>query len=375
MSDFGADIFDREPPPPPPPRRPASPPAPVDRLEEVALQQPRRVHDDLDEVVFARPAAPPAAPAPATREPRPQRPAPAERPLRPRDEAQPPELRPHHDRTARPDRGERHERERPERAERPERTERHERHERPERHERHERRDRPESHERREFSERRRHESDRPDRRERTAEDRPPRDHARDPQRPTRDERRPLRDERPPAELRELPRGPHREPPAAEGAMGAPKAAEPPRAAGTAAIGQRIGILIDLDGLRQQAQQAGGEIAFRKLLHAIAGDRAIVRALCYASGPGSAAQALGASGFEVVQQEGSEAIATAIAVDAMAMAARIDVLVLAPASRALPVLVHALRAHGVRVEAASLDGKAPPDTIGRRLGRDCVFVP
>lgn len=158
--------------------------------------------------------------------------------------------------------------------------------------------------------------------------------------------------------------------PAAETAP--PVLARPP----AATSGQRVGILVDLEALQQEAQRAGGELAYRKLLRGVLGDRTLIRAICYVgTAPHSGAQALVASGFEIAPASDAAAMAMAMAVDAMAMASRIDVLVLAPGNRALPVLVHALRGLGIRVEAAGFEGDAPADTIGRRLGRECVFVP
>jgi hypothetical protein len=139
----------------------------------------------------------------------------------------------------------------------------------------------------------------------------------------------------------------------------------------------RVGILLDFDALSRQAQEQGGELSFRKLLRGIAGDRPVIRATCYLgkTTPNTARQALAASGFTVQVCDDDDATAQAIGVEALALAARVDALVLAPATRVLPAVLQDLDRAGVRLEAAGFDGLAPAGVASRRLGRDCIFVP
>src|SRR5262249_46975737 len=154
----------------------------------------------------------------------------------------------------------------------------------------------------------------------------------------------------------------------------APAAAPAPQGRARAE-GQRIGILLDFAALSAEAQRQGGELSFRKLLRGIAGDRPVIRALCFlgAGAPATAAAALAASGFEVLSHGDGETAAVTMAVEAMALAPRIDVLVLAPAGRTMASLVQVLSSRGLQIEAANFDGTAPAGTVVRRLGRECIF--
>lgn len=149
---------------------------------------------------------------------------------------------------------------------------------------------------------------------------------------------------------------------------------EPPPAVRS---GQRIGVLVDLDALQAEAQESGGELSFRKLLRSIAADRPVVRAICYSerSTPEGAGRPLIASGFELRSDLQPATAAVALAVDAMALASRVDAVVLAPMSAPLAPLLEALRSQGLGIEVASFEGAAPAGTQARRLGRECLFVP
>ena len=71
-----------------------------------------------------------------------------------------------------------------------------------------------------------------------------------------------------------------------------------------------------------------------------------------------------------------ERVSVAIAVDAMALASRVDCVVLASASAALSPLVRGLRSQGLRVESASFDPDSPSSGPQHfQIGKECLFVP
>ena len=140
---------------------------------------------------------------------------------------------------------------------------------------------------------------------------------------------------------------------------------------------ERIGVLIDLAALQEQARELGGELAFRKLLKAIANNRTLFAAVCYVVDDETAA-AHGpppTSALAVQRHPDAQTAAVAMTVDAMEMAGNIDTVVLAPMPPTLRPLLAALAARGVRVEVASFSGRAPSDTEPRPLGNNCLFVP
>jgi len=137
-----------------------------------------------------------------------------------------------------------------------------------------------------------------------------------------------------------------------------------------------VAVLVDLGALQDSAHRQGGEVSFRRLLAGLIGDRPLIRALCYLdedaeSGPGP----VKASGFEAHGTAGADDTAMAMAVDAMALAPRVDCVILAPGGRRQRRLAGALLAQGVRVETASFDSSEPLDSPHHRLGRECMFVP
>ena len=80
----------------------------------------------------------------------------------------------------------------------------------------------------------------------------------------------------------------------------------------------------------------------------------------------------------MVEVEDGPAAAVQIAVDAMAIAARVDCVVLAPAQTALAPLATVLRSQGVRVETASFHedpDAAVPSQEHVTLGEDSLFRP
>lgn len=347
-SDFGADIFDEEPPPPePPPRAAAESTKGADEVEEVRLQASparRESESDLvfDEAAQERETTPPAgrdAKRPSAEEPRGEV-------ARDQDE----------------------ERRGPQRQER--RSGRHE--ERSRDRGRGRGRDRERDHGR---------ERDRDDRGGERR-DRHGRGRDRD-----RDRRhgRPQRGERPHRE--DATREPRAERPAlrpeAEHEAGSLDRWTPSRAAPVerrrpaAEEGQRLALLIDYAGLQESAHRLGGELSFRRLLKQIAGDRPLIRSVCYVpkDTPEAVIGPMKATGFEVFEVQDSATANVAAAVDGMALAPRVDCIVLAPGSGSLAPLAKALAATGVRVETASFEGASTMPGQHRRLGRNCVFVP
>jgi len=362
MSHFGAGIFDDDP-PPPPPRKPAKQPAP-------------HVHGD------AGPTTPPGA-APTTH---------AAPPHRERPPALPPLDEPGFDR---------------QRGERPPARE-HVRHEqvrqeqiRGPRHAEHRgERDEPRRGER-ELHYGRRDEPDEPHgARDAAAQDRgwreprsrdeplPPRE--RDDRRdPPRDDRRPQRheyqhprhhaerDDRH-REREERHHGEREERPRAERSERdpAPSSRQPearPRSAPQARAIEQIAVFVNLPELEAEARRNGGELAYRKVLRAVAAGRDVVRAVCaLPQGTSAGAQAaLRAAGFELLPTPAA-AVADALATAAAGLLGRVDAIVLAPWSGNV---ARSLPRGPERLEAAGFDGKAPPGSVARPLGRDCLFIP
>ncbi len=117
---------------------------------------------------------------------------------------------------------------------------------------------------------------------------------------------------------------------------------------------QRIAILVDASEVRSRADSSGNEISFGHMRRHIAGTRSPIRALAYiGSGDESLAPNLNQGGFEPVALDEKSPSSVAIAVDAMAIADRVDCIVLVPGSPELHHLARVLRDRGVRVETAS----------------------
>jgi hypothetical protein len=159
-----------------------------------------------------------------------------------------------------------------------------------------------------------------------------------------------------------------------------PEAAAPgaPEPAGTTATAtQRVALLVDLGWLRAEARQAGGELSQRRLAKALGGNRALIRAIAYASAEHAKfGGSLNAHGFELETLDDDAAAPVAIAVDALALATRVDAIVIAAPPRPLAPLLRALRAQGIRVDLAGFQAApAAAGVVQIQLGRDCLFVP
>ena len=128
-----------------------------------------------------------------------------------------------------------------------------------------------------------------------------------------------------------------------------------------------------------QAKELDGELAFSRLLRRIGGHRTTIRAVAYVTEPERRLMgSLRDSGLEVIEVEAGPGAAVQIAVDAMAIAARVDCVVLAPAQAALTPLATVLRSQGVRVETASFRDDVEggfPSQQHVTLGEDSLFQP
>jgi hypothetical protein len=137
----------------------------------------------------------------------------------------------------------------------------------------------------------------------------------------------------------------------------------------------RVGILLDLTALQDEARHHGGELSYRKLRRGIAGDRDVARAVCLlpADAPEAAAAAMTASGFEPRRTSGAELAALTTA--AGECRSRADVLMVVPATGPMADLVRNQQEQNLPVETAGFADTPIPGVPHRRLGRDCVFVP
>jgi hypothetical protein len=137
---------------------------------------------------------------------------------------------------------------------------------------------------------------------------------------------------------------------------------------------QRVALFVDVEAMQREARTIGGQVAFSRALRQIAGPRAVARAIAYCT-PQSRGTG-GAGGFETVRVDSDAETPVAIAVDALATAARVDCVVIAPESAASGPLVRALRAHGVRVESAGFEARGRSEVADhQRLGKEALFVP
>jgi hypothetical protein len=117
---------------------------------------------------------------------------------------------------------------------------------------------------------------------------------------------------------------------------------------------QRIAIFLDAAEMESQAKAQESEISFGHMRRHLAGTRSSIRALAYyGNADERLAPNLNHSGFEPVALGDKTPSSVAIAVDAMALADRVDCVVLIPGSPDLKHLANVLRARGVRVETAS----------------------
>jgi hypothetical protein len=147
--------------------------------------------------------------------------------------------------------------------------------------------------------------------------------------------------------------------------------------------GQRVSVLLDLDSLEDAAQELfNGSLNLVGLIDHLLSGRRNPRAIAYASQDSRALEEnLGAAGFDsvVIENRRSKRIVQ-LAMDAVALAMRTDVILIGTADEALSPIAEQLRAHGVRVEFASFEDDDFVDVCQRGagfvpLGRESTFTP
>ena len=138
----------------------------------------------------------------------------------------------------------------------------------------------------------------------------------------------------------------------------------------------RVAIFLDLSHLQPGARERGCQISFGRLIRALAADRGIIRAVAYVPNEEEALSATLAAHDIEVELFDARDIAVAVAVDAMAVAARVDCVVLASGAPSLRSLATSLRSQGLRVESASFaDESAWPGQAHYEIDKQCLFVP
>ncbi|MEZ5989546.1 MAG: NYN domain-containing protein [Planctomycetota bacterium] len=146
---------------------------------------------------------------------------------------------------------------------------------------------------------------------------------------------------------------------------------------------QRVGVLCDFDSLEGSARGIyQGHLSAMGLLSQILGGRKAPRAIAYLGKESQALRhTLAASGFDTIQVvKTRERALVQLAVDAIALAPRVDTLVLATADDSLAPLAQHLRSQGVKVEFAcfgndlqSLRQSQQEEPLS--LGRESVLMP
>ncbi|MEM7205088.1 MAG: NYN domain-containing protein [Planctomycetota bacterium] len=181
----------------------------------------------------------------------------------------------------------------------------------------------------------------------------------RPPRRPSRGEGREPRRPAPAA-------SPRATPPHDPGARREPGAAAP-----------RVAILLDVASLQSEAGDRGAQLSYGRLVRALTSDRMPVRTVAYVPPDEQAlGTTLAAQGIETEIVDDEDSVGVAVAVDAMALATRVDCVVLASSAPSMTLLARALRAQGVRVESAGFGADSPwRAQLHHEIGRDCVFVP
>ena len=130
---------------------------------------------------------------------------------------------------------------------------------------------------------------------------------------------------------------------------------------------QRVAILVDVQNMYYSARKIyGSKLSFQKLLPTLLNNRRLVRAIAYVVEKEGADQekfyeVLRRTGFEIkrrdliVRSDGSRKgdWDMGIAIDAISMAEKVDVVVLVTGDGDFVALVNMLKSRGVRVEVAS----------------------
>lgn len=139
---------------------------------------------------------------------------------------------------------------------------------------------------------------------------------------------------------------------------------------------QRVAIFLDAGEL--QACAGDREISFGHLRRHITNARVPIRAIAYhPAKQKDLAKGLAHCGFEVSAVDSKAATNITIAIDAMALADRVDCIILVPGTKALAHLAKTLQARGVRVESASFDDTGDPKLGANEhlsVGAESCFV-
>jgi len=147
---------------------------------------------------------------------------------------------------------------------------------------------------------------------------------------------------------------------------------------------QRVGILVDVQNMYYSAYDCfHGRLNYSKLLELAGGGRQVVRAIAYAMRDGNNQSPfftmLREVGFEIrtkepkIRPDGTRKGAwdIGIAVDALTLAPKLDVVALVSGDGDFVEVVHALKARGVRVEVYAFER-----SVGRELREAAdLFVP
>ncbi len=154
----------------------------------------------------------------------------------------------------------------------------------------------------------------------------------------------------------------------------------------------RVAILADVQSLFFAAKNvAQSKVEYGRLLTRLVGQCQLTRAIAYVAqreGSGGFSEALIRSGYELRRKvlparaeselQPKWSWAAGICVDALALAPRIDTIVLASCDGTLVPLVEALMARGCRVQVAGIEGGTPAELISAAseftaIRGDCLF--
>lgn len=139
---------------------------------------------------------------------------------------------------------------------------------------------------------------------------------------------------------------------------------------------QRVAIFLDASEL--QASAGDREISFGHLRRHITNARVPIRAIAYhPAKQKDLAKGLAHCGFEVTAVDSKAATHITIAIDAMALADRVDCIILVPGTKSLAHLAKTLQARGVRVETASFEEAGEPKLGANEhvaVGAESCFV-
>jgi len=154
----------------------------------------------------------------------------------------------------------------------------------------------------------------------------------------------------------------------------------------------RVAILADVQSLFFAAKNvAQSKVEYGKLLRHLVGERHLTRAIAYIvqrEGSGGFSDALLRCGYEIRRKELSArseseiqpkwSWAAGICVDALALAPRVDSIVVATCDETLIPLIESLKAQGCRVELAALERGTPTELIRAAscfvpITKSCLF--